>query len=148
MASLVRPSATSVAPHNTDWRRFALIGLTTIVAAVLANVVVYYLGHVTVGYDPQFTILADVGTTIFFTVIPAIVAVLLYGLLLRCASRPARTFAIIAAVVYVVTTIPDLTYIPSAPGAKLGQTAILVLMHTVAAAVIVELLTRFARPAH
>ncbi|HEY8597834.1 MAG TPA: DUF6069 family protein, partial [Thermomicrobiales bacterium] len=101
----------------------------------------------TVGYDPQFIILADVGTPIFFTVIPATVAVLLYAALLRFARRPARTFAIIAAVVYVATTIPDLTYIPTAPGATIGQTAILILMHTVAAAVIVGLLIRFARPA-
>ena len=114
-------SSDHLRPHWHPQHRLAaicLVGLATIVAAVLANVVVYYLGRVTVGYDPQFTILADVGTTIFFTVIPAIVAVLLYGLLLRFARRPARTFAIIAAVVYVVTTIPDFTYIPSAPGAN------------------------------
>ena len=146
MASIARSTSAPRTSRGIDWRRVALVGLATIVAAILANVVVYYLGRVTVGYDPQFTILADVGTTIFFTVIPATFAVLLYALLLRFARHPARTFAIIAAVVFVVTTIPDFTYIPTAPGATTGQTAVLVLMHTVAAAVIVGLLTRFARP--
>ncbi len=48
--------------------------------------------------------------------------------------------------VFVVTLIPDFTYIPSAPGATAGQTAILVLMHVVAAAVIIGMLTNLARP--
>jgi len=148
MASLIRSSSAALTSHITDWRRVALVGVATIVTAVFANILVYYLGHMTVGYDPQFTILADVGTTIFFTIIPATVAVLLYALLLRFARHPARTFAITAVVVFVVTNIPDFTYIPTAPGATTGQTAVLVLMHTVAAAVIVGLLTRFARPAH
>ena len=146
MASLIRSSSAPQTTRSTDWRRVTLVGLATIVAAVLANVVVYYLGHAIIGYGPQFTILADVGTTIFFTVIPATVAVVLYALLRRFAHQPARTFAIIAAVILIITTIPDFTYIPSAPGASTGQTAIVVLMHLVAAAVIVGLLTRFARP--
>ena len=40
-----------------------------------------------------------------------------------------------------VTLIPDFTYIPTVPGASNGQTAILVLMHVIAASVIVRLLT-------
>jgi len=132
--------------RTVGWGRFALVGLGTVVAAVLANVLVYSLGRAIVGYDPQFLPLADVGTAIFFTAIPALVATILYAALLRCTRRPARTFAIIAAVVFVVTTIPDFTYIPGVTGATVGQTAVLVIMHIVAAAAIVGLLTRFARP--
>ena len=139
------PTTGAERSRAVGWGRFAIVGLGTIVAAIVANVVVYYAGRAIVGYDPRFMILADVGTTIFFTAIPAIGAVLLYAALLRFARRPARTFAIVAAIVYVVTTIPDFTYIPSAPGATAGQTAILVLMHTVAAAVITGLLVRFSR---
>lgn len=51
----------------------------------------------------------------------------------------------IAAVVFVIATIPDFTYIPTVPGATGGQTAILVLMH-IAAAVIVRMLTTLAHP--
>ena len=53
---------------------------------------------------------------------------------------------IIATVVLIVSIVPDLTYIPTVPGATGGQTAILILMHVVAAAVIVGMLTRLSRP--
>jgi hypothetical protein len=76
-------------------------------------------------------------------VVPAIAAVLLYAVLLRFAQNPARTFTIIAAVVLVISLIPDVFYIPTVPGATGGQTAILALMHVVAAAVIVWMLTNF-----
>jgi hypothetical protein len=126
--------------------RFARIGLATVVAATLANTLVYFIGGALVAYDPQFLPLTDVSGAIFFTLPAAIVAVLLYAALLRFAANPARVFAIIAAVVFVVTLIPDFTYIPTVPGATGGQTAILVLMHAVAAGVIVRMLTTFARP--
>jgi hypothetical protein len=129
-----------------SWGRFALIGLATVVAAVLANVLVYFIGSAVVGYDPQFIVLTNVSATILFTVVPAIVAVLLYAILLRFSSNPARIFTNIAVVVLIISLIPDLAYIPSVPGASSGQTAILMLMHVVAAGVIVWMLTTLTRP--
>jgi hypothetical protein len=117
-----------------------------VVAAVLANLVVYLIGSVVVGYDPQFVVLANASGTILFTVVPAIAAVLLYAALIRFTSNPARIFTTIAVVVLIVSWIPDLTYIPSVPGSSSGQTAILMLMHVVAAVVIVSMLTRLTRP--
>jgi hypothetical protein len=133
------------APRAFSWGRFALVGLGTVVAAVLANLVVYLIGSVVVDYDPQFVVLANPSGTILFTVIPAIVAVLLYATLIRFTSNPARIFTNIAVVVLIVSLIPDLTYIPSVPGASTGQTAILMLMHVVAAVVIVAMLTTLTR---
>jgi hypothetical protein len=106
-------------------------------------VLVYAIGSVVIGYDPLFVVLARVDATILFTVVPAIVAVLLYAGLLRFARDPARVFTIIATVVLLVSVIPDVTYIPSVPGASPGQTAVLIVMHIVAAVVIVTMLTRF-----
>lgn len=124
-----------------DWGRYALVGLATVVAAVLANVIVYFIGSMIVTYDPQFVILANPSGTIIFTVVPAIIAVLLYAVLLRFTANPARLFTTIAAVVLVVSWIPDLTYIPTLPGASVAQTVLLMIMHLVAAAVIVWMLT-------
>jgi hypothetical protein len=144
------PVVTSVsASHQsrTNTRgRFARVGLATVVAAVLANVLVYFVGGAVIPYDPQFLPLAGVSGAISFTLPAAIVAVLIYAALLRFARYPVRTFTIISVVVFVVTLLPDFTYIPSVPGATAGQTAILVLMHIVAAVVIVRMLTRLARP--
>jgi hypothetical protein len=140
---------TSSAPRESgaiDWGRFALVGLGTVVAAVAANVIVYFIGSALVDYYPQFVVLATVAGTIIFTIVPAIVAVVIYALLLRFTTNPARIFTMLAAVVLVVSWIPDLTYIPTVPGATGPQTAVLMVMHAVAAIVIVSMLTTLARP--
>jgi hypothetical protein len=148
MSSIALSSTSSapVASPTVSWGRFALIGLGTVVAAVLANLLVYALGSAVVGYDPGFVVLANASGTILFTVVPAIVAVLLYAVLMRFSGNPARIFTNIAVVVLIVSLIPDLTYIPSVPGATSGQTAILMLMHVVAAGVIAGMLTTLTRP--
>jgi hypothetical protein len=148
MSSIALSSSSSAlgASPTVGRGRFALIGLATVVAAIIANLLVYALGSVAVGYDPQFVVLANASGTILFTVVPAIVAVLLYAALMRFTSNPARIFTNIAVVVLIVSLIPDLTYIPSVPGATSGQTAILMLMHIVAAGVIVWMLTTLTRP--
>jgi hypothetical protein len=135
-----------MASSPVSWGRFALVGLGTVAAAVIANLLVYALGSAVVGYDPRFIILANASGTILFTVVPAIVAVLLYAALMRFTSDPARIFKNIAVVLLIVSLIPDLTYIPSVPGATSGQTAVLMLMHVVAAIVIVSMLTTLTRP--
>jgi Family of unknown function (DUF6069) len=140
-------SSASRQPRTARRGRVARLGLVTVVAATVANSLVYFIGNVFIPYDPRFLPLANVSGAISFTLPAAIVAVLLYAALLRCARRPARTFTLIAAVVFVVTLIPDFTYIPTVPGATGGQTAILVMMHIVAACVIVRMLTTLARPA-
>jgi hypothetical protein len=149
MSSIALSSSSSssapVAPRAVSRGRFALVGLGTVAAAVLANLLVYLIGSVVVGYDPGFVVLANPSGTILFTVVPAIVAVLLYAVLTRFSGNPARIFTNIAVVVLIVSLIPDLTYIPSVPGATSGQTAILMLMHVVAAVTIISILTTQTR---
>lgn len=126
------------------WGRFALVGVGTVAAAVLANLLVYTIGSAVVEYDSRFSPLAGVGTTIVWTLVPAIVATLLYAVLLRQTANPAPIFAGIAAAVVAVAVIAAVTSIPSVPGATVGQTTILVLMQVVGANVIVGLLTACA----
>jgi MFS family permease len=133
-------------PRTTRRGRYALLALGTVVASVLANVVVYYLGALVVGYNSGFIILANPSGVAMFTFFPAVVATLLYAALLRFTHRPERNFAVVSAIVFVATTIPDFTYIPTVPGATNSQTAILVLTHIVAATVIVGMLIKPSRP--
>jgi hypothetical protein len=119
--------------------RYAKVGLATVVAATLANVLVYFAGDAVVGYDPDFLVLSNVSGAAIFTLAAAVGAVLLYGALLRWTRNPVRIFHAVAAVVFVATTVPDFTYIPGVEGASTGQAAVLVLMHVVAAAVIVPM---------
>jgi hypothetical protein len=142
--SLSTPRAARTVPSQAprfSWGGYALRGLGTVVAAVLANTLCYYLGGAVVAYHPDFVVLSNPSGAIIFTVVPAIVAVLLYAALVRLTGRPAGIFTVIAAITFVVTLIPDFTYIPTVPGASNAQTAILVLMHVIAAGVIVRLLT-------
>ena len=145
MSSMTMPSSAPAESRTGHWGRYALIGLATIVAAVVANVVVWAIGSALVGYDARFLPLASVGGAVVFTLVPAVVAVLLYALLLRIAANPSRVFTIVAAVVLALSLIPDFTYIPTVPGSSAGQTAVLMVMHVVAAVVIVGMLTSFAR---
>ncbi len=132
-------------PRTIDWGRYALVGLGTIVAAVVANIIVYFIGSAIISYNPEFIVLSNVSPAILFTVVPAIVAVVLYALLMRFTSDPARIFTIIAAVVLVLSLIPDFAYIPTVPGASTAQAIMLAIMHVVAAVVIVTMLTSFTR---
>jgi hypothetical protein len=126
--------------------QYAIIGIATAVAAGLANMLVYFIGSAFVSYDSDFVELGSAVGIGIFTLVLAIPAVFLYALLLRRSGNPVRLFTIISAVVLVLSVIPDFTYIPSEPGASAAQTSILVLMHVVAAAVIVWMLTTFAHP--
>ena len=121
--------------------RFALLAPATVVAAVAANAAFYYLASAVVAYDSEFLPLANVSGAIIFTLFPALVAVPLYAALRRFTRQPARIFTILSAIVLALSLIPDFTYIPSVPGVTDGQIAVLVLMHGVAAAVIVRMLT-------
>jgi hypothetical protein len=149
MSSIALSSSSSspapVPPRAVSRGQLVLVGLGTVFAAVLANLLVYFIGSVVVGYDPKFVILADASGTILFTVVPAVVAVLLFVALMRFTRNPARIFTNIAVVVLILSLIPDLIYIPSVPGATTGQTAVLMVMHVVAAVVIVSVLTTQTR---
>jgi hypothetical protein len=134
-------TAAPVKARRFSWGRYALRGLVTVVTAVLANTICYYLGGAAVAYDPDFVVLSNPSGAIIFTVVPAIVAVLLYAGLVRLTTHPAGIFTVISAITFVVTLIPDFTYIPTVPGSSTAQTAVLVLMHVIAAAAIVRLLT-------
>jgi hypothetical protein len=146
MSSIATYTSAPSVSRSTSRGQFALIGLATVVAAVLANVLFYYIGNVFVTYKPDFVILANLGGTITMTAAAGIIAVLVYAALLRFSKNPVRVYAIVSAVVLVVSIIPDFTMIPSEAGASTGQAVVLALMHVVAAAVIVPMLTTLARP--
>jgi len=127
-------------------RRVALAGLVAVVAAVVAIALVYFIGGALVTYHQDFQVLANAGPAISFTLFAGIGATLVYALVLRLSRHPVRTFGIIAAVVFLLMLIPDLTLVPGMPGVTGGQTAVLLLMHVVAALVLVAVLITLTRP--
>ena len=98
-----------------SWGRYERIGLLTIGASVPANAVFFYLAQVAVQYEPAFLPLGNVSAPIIFTVF------------------------------FVVTLIPDFTYVPTVDGVSNAEIAVLVMMHAIAAAVITRGLTSVRR---
>src|SRR5262245_7773797 len=105
-------SSVSTGARTIDWSAYAKHCLLTITFAVLANSVVYFLASVLIGYDPEFLPLGNVSGAIIFTIFPAIIACLIYAVLLRSTAHAARIFTVLAVIVLCLSFIPDLTYIP------------------------------------
>ena len=144
LSTTFRP--TDTATSTFSWGRYARIGLLTISASVLANAVFFYLAQVAGQYDPLFLPLGNVSAPIIFTVFPALVATLLYAGLLQFVRKSAATvFAVISAIMFVVTLIPDFTYIPTVDGVSNAEIGVLVVMHALAAAIITRGLTNVRR---
>src|SRR3954454_19395159 len=104
--ALTSVQSTTAAP-SFSWSRYSVRALATIGVATLANAGFYYLASAVIAYDPEFLPLANVSGAVIFTMAPAIVAPLLSAGLLRFTRHPAVIFTACAAVVFVVTLIPD-----------------------------------------
>jgi len=83
-----------------------------------------------------------IGEVLFATIIPIISAAVVLALVARFARRPLRIFWTIAMVVLVISLGAPF----SITGAPAEMTAVLLLMHVVAAAVGLPLLTKLVRP--
>jgi len=144
LSASFRPASTATSPFS--WGGYARTGLLTIGAAVLANAVFFYLAQLVVRYDPAFLPLGNVSAPIIFTLFPAVVAAVLYAPLLQFVRKQAAiVFTVISAITFLVTLIPDFTYIPTVEGVSNAQIAVLVIMHAIAAAVITRGLTSIRR---
>lgn len=81
------------------------------------------------------------GPVVVFTSLGVVGATVVYGLLARFRTDPDRLFTIVAAVVLVLSLIPDATYAPTLPGATTLGVVLLAIMHVTAALVAVVVLT-------
>lgn len=118
--------------------------LAGVVAAVV-NVLVYF-GVSALGVIPEgFVVSGRTPVTpvlvVFSSFLPALLGAALLALLGRFVGRPIRTFRIVAGVVMVSSFATPITL----PGAPVAMIAALILMHVVAAVVIVGVLTTLAR---
>ncbi len=130
------------------WRGLPLAVLLAAVAAVAANVLVYFAASA-LGFIPESTLIptADgespltVGMVAIASVIGAVGAAIVFAVIGLFARRPVRVFRIVAVVVLVLSFATPLT-IASAP---LSMILSMEVMHVAAWVVIVGLLTKLAR---
>jgi hypothetical protein len=132
--------------ERVAFSRLLWVGPLAIVAAAVANMVIQRIAAAALQPDPGFGPLTPM-PPILFSVIGVLGAVIVYALIGRFSRRPIALFRRVALIVLIVSIIPDLLLFafPSMPGTTIATIAVLILMHIVAWAIAVGLLTRFAR---
>ena len=126
-------------------------GLKGLVGSVIATLAVRWVALATLDISAEFPPLAGPGPTIFFTVVAALGATGVFGVIRRRADRPEHLFRWIAIWVLLLSSLPDLWLLGDGaadafPGATLAAVGVLTLMHVAAAAVIVWFLTASGPP--
>ena len=129
---------------GVSFGRLVGVGVATVAVAVLVNVVIRTVAVSVLGIGEGFLPLG-VGPTVVFTVAGMVGAVVVFGLLLRFAGRPVRTFRRVALAVLLVSLVPDvlMLFSPSMPGTTVAGVLTLMVEHVASWAVAVGVLTRF-----
>lgn len=149
MASTLSQS-TPVSGEQVDLGKLVWVGPLAIVAAIVGNLIVRTIAAALLNPAPEFLPLGW-APPIFFTFVGVLGAVIVFGLIGRFARRePIALFRRVALIALVVSVIPNvlLMFNPQSapfPGATAAGMLALSLMHILAWAVSVTLLTRFAR---
>ncbi len=126
--------------------RLWVAGLKALAGAIIATLAVRWAAVATLDIPTEFPPLAGPGPTIFFTTMGALGATAVFGVLRRRSERPEYLFRWIALGVLLLSSLPDLWLLSDGaagafPGATPTAVGVLMLMHVVAAAVIVWFLT-------
>jgi hypothetical protein len=121
-------------------------GVLAVVGAILAVLAVRWVAVSVIAVPPEFQPLALPSAAIFFTVVVGPAAVIVFAVVRRIAGQPVRTFRWIAAAVLLLSFAPDAWLLSDAaaeafPGATPAAVVALMVLHVVAAAVIVPTLT-------
>jgi hypothetical protein len=138
---------TTVVPtpsERVSLKRLLWAGPLAIVLALIANGIVRAIALALLDIPADFQPL-QTPAFIFLTVVLLLGAILTFAVIGRLSRRPVRTFQIVALIVLVLSFIPDIGLLASgAPGATLPGILVLMLMHVIAAGIVVWVLGRFA----
>ena len=136
------------APANPQvaLNRLVWIGPLAIIGAILANTIVWQIAVVVLQPDPQFVpFVAPV--PIVFTFLGVLGAVLVFAVIGRISKNPIPLFRRVALIALLVSLIPDVLMLLTGfnPGTTLPNVLVLMLMHIIAYAIAVNMLTRWSR---
>ena len=142
-------SVTAAPSQKLPLSRIALAGVIAIVASVVVNVVIWWLGTMLVNPPADFVPLASPGPTIIFTIVFLVGATIVYAIINALSKNPARMFTIVATIVLVLGFIPDVMMLiapESMPMGTptLGAVLVLIAMHFAAFAITLWTFTRWA----
>jgi hypothetical protein len=128
------------------FNRLLWVGPLAIIAAIVANIIIQQIAVAVLQPDPAFIPLTF-AAPIVFTFIGVLGAVIVYAVIGRFARQPVHLFRRVALVTLVVSFIPDILMLITGfnPGTTAANVAVLLLMHVVAWAIAVGILTRLAQ---
>jgi hypothetical protein len=138
----------SIPTPRIAYSRLLWVGPLALALALAGNIAVWAIASAVIDVSPEFMPLASVGPVIFMTTLGVLGAVLAFAIVGRFARQPARTYSLIAFVALLVSLIPNVMLIVAPAGAPFGgitapQVLVLMVMHVVAYAACVVILTRF-----
>ena len=121
-------------------------GLKGLAASIVALLAICWVADAAFDIPDEFAPLRGSGPTIFFTTIGALGATGVFGIVRKRAAQPERLFRMIAAGVLLVSFVPDIFLLSDGaaeafPGATPAGVGTLMVMHVVAAAIMVGFLT-------
>jgi hypothetical protein len=127
------------------WRRLWRVGLLTIGVSLVTNLTLRVVGialfHIPSAFAPL-----GIGPVVFWTVVMAVGAILVFALIGRFSRNPIPLFTIIAFSVYIVAFYPDYLVLsanpPVFPGTSFEAVATLLSMHVVEAIINICILTQ------
>ena len=130
--------------EHLTWKRLWRVGLLTIVASLVSNLTLRVIGialfHIPAAFAPL-----GIGPVVFWTVVMAIGAVLVFALTGCCAQNPIPLFITVAFAVYVVAFYPDYLVLfanpPRFPGTSFYSVGTLLSMHVIQAIICICILT-------
>ncbi|MFO7169052.1 MAG: DUF6069 family protein [Chloroflexota bacterium] len=143
---MVTTAPSSAAGERVAFNKLLWVGPLAIIASIVANLIIQQIAAAVLRPDPAFLPLTP-PPTIAFTFFGVLGAVLVYALVGRFARQPIALFRRIALVVLLISFIPDILMLITGfnPGTTPANVAALMLMHVVAWAISVRLLTTMAR---
>jgi hypothetical protein len=134
----------SDASSPVQFRRLLWVGPLTVIAAIIGVLIVRVIAVAVLQPDPMPMSLGWLAP-IFLTAVLVTGAVLVFALVARFAKNPIRTYQVIAFLVLLLSLLPDVAYARALmPGANWPTAIALMVMHVVAWAICVLMLTRLS----
>ncbi|MFN8639475.1 MAG: DUF6069 family protein [Dehalococcoidia bacterium] len=118
-----------------------------IVGAILANTVLYYLARAVIEVNPAFAPLGTPVQPALFTLGGVGLACVLYAWMRSRGGDVNHRFTLVAIVALILSFLPDVVLLASGmPGATPASITVLMLMHVVAGAIAIKVLTMTPNP--
>lgn len=148
-AATIHPTVTKRIPFS----RALMAGGIAIVASVIANLVVRWLGMLLVPGNPDFVPLATWQPTAVMTTLFLVLATIVFLIVNAFTANPPRVYNIVALIALLVSLIPNVMMLINPGGVALpdsgpptaGDAIILMVQHVVAYAITVWSFTKWAQ---